>query len=224
MFRELYRFTILVSALLFFTHNLNGQQLFIHSAGNFGNQLAFKSGDPHESNEFYAGSGYSLGFSLNDVKYKLKRNLSFYLGFESFGGGFHSAYSGLGGGSSKSGNFQKYIIDFEFYPWKIKLLKNLYLSPGFEINATIGKNVVGTYSQYQMGTSIQDVDLRDYKGLIGPLNMGTNMNLSYVLKFNRITVAPSYKLSFFLLPELNLNTYTFSYRHSFVIALGYALN
>jgi hypothetical protein len=224
MFRELNRFTILVSALLFFTHHLKGQQLFIQSAGNFGNQLAVKSGDPSESNEFYPGSGYSFGISLNDIKYKLKRNFSFYLGFESFGGGFRSSYSGLGGGSSKSGNFQKYIIDFEFHPWKFKLLSNLFLSPGFEINGTIGKDAVGTYSQYQMGTAIPDVDLNEFKGLVGPLNMGTNMNFSYELKFNRITVAPSYKFSFFLLPELNLNTYTFSHRHSFVIALGYALN
>ena len=67
------------------------------------------------------------------------------------------------------------------------------------------------------------VDLKDFKGVIGPLNIGTNFNLSYEFRYNRISVFPTYKFSDFFLPELNLNTYTFSQRHSYLISLGYTL-
>jgi len=129
----------------------------------------------------------------------------------------------LGGGYYKSGQIQKYVIDLEFYSWSKKLLQNLFLLPGFEINGTVGTNVSGTYSQYEMGSSIPDIDLKDYKGFVGPFNLGTNVNLTHQFKFNRITIAPSYKFSFFLLPELNLSTFSFSHRHSLLIALGYTL-
>jgi hypothetical protein len=223
MRNNLINFFFLGFSLILVSKNLYCQNLVVHVGCNYGNQFAFKSEDPHVSNEFEWGAGYSFGVSLNDFEFKSKHNYTFYLGFESFGGEFYSAYSGLGGGSLKSGNFQKYVIDFEFYPWKISAFKKLSFSPGFEINGTVGKNVRGTYSQYQMGTSIPTVDLKDFKGVIGPLNIGTNFNLSYEFKHNRISVYPSYKFSIFFLPELNLNTYTFSHRHSFLISLGYAL-
>lgn len=212
-----------MGVLLMFINNLNSQNIFIQGGSNYGNQFTFRTDDPHESNDFKWGSGFSFGVCLADIPYKSNRSYTLYVGFESFGGGFDSGYSGLGGGYYKSGQFQKYVIDLEFYPWKIKLLQNLFLLPGFEINGTVGKNVSGTYSQYEMGSSIPDIDLKDYKGFVGPFNLGTNVNLTHQFKFNRFTIAPSYKFSFFLLPELNLGTFSFSHRHSLLIALGYTL-
>lgn len=204
-------------------NNLFCQNLTFQSGRNYGRQHAFKNNDPHVSNEFNWGTGYSFGILFSDVQFKTKHNYSFYMGFESFGGGFKSSYSGLGGGFLKSGDYQKYVIDFEFYPWKIEVFKNFFISPGFELNGTVGKKLSGTYSQYQMGTSIPIIDLKDYKGIIGPFNAGTNMNLSYCLNFKKITVSPSYKFSFFILTELKLGIYSFSQRHSLLVSFGYTL-
>ena len=214
---------------LFFFFGINSttnsfcQILSFQAGANYGNQFAIKSDDAHESNEFEWGSGFSLGISLSEIPFKSKRSYTLCVGLESFCGGFDSGYFGLGGGYNKSGHFQKYVIDFEVYLWKIKLLQNLFVSPGLEINGTVGKKVSGKYSEYQMGNSIPDIDLTNYKGLVGPLNVGLNANLCYQFKFHRITVTPSYKFLFFFLPELNLSAYSFSHRHSFLISFGYSL-
>jgi hypothetical protein len=216
-----------ITFLALFVFNLNffsiSQQISIYGAGNYGNLFAFKSSDPHVNNDFEGGTGYSFGISLSDVQIKSQRKYLFSLGFESYGGDFYSGYSGLGGGYSKSGTYQKYVIDIEFYPWKIQPFNNFSFYPGFEINATVAKFLTGTYYQYQMGTTIPTIDLKDDQGLVGPLNAGINLNFLYELKFNRFTIKPGYKLSFFLLPELSLSSYSFSYRHSLILNVGYLL-
>lgn len=217
--------TILLILTLFLglTNNILGQEVSFHGGVNYGNQFTFNKNEPNVSNDFEWGKGYSIGVSLNDVQFNTDRKHTFYLGLESYGGGFDTGNFGLGGGSSKSGDYQKYVVDFEYYPWKINLLENLFLLPGFEINGTVAKKVNGTYYQYQMGTSIPSVDLGANKGFVGPFNVGSNINLGYKLKYKSLKVSPSYKFSFFLIPELNLGVYTFSHRHSFLLSFGFEL-
>lgn len=203
--------------------NLKSQIICIEGGPNYGSLFSLRKSNPHLNEEFGSFHSVCFGISYSQLRRDSTKNFFKYgLGYEKYGGYFYHSEGGLGGSIQTEGNFDKHIIDLEFYPVNKYVIPNLLLSLGIESNFRLNYSISGTQTSWQY--TQQPSSTSENLSVLGIkpnfFSLGLNCSLAYEINIRKLIIRPCYK--YFV--GINGELYGHSQRHALQLGIGYRMN
>jgi hypothetical protein len=196
------KYIILGVLLVLGFSDLFGQKFEFAAGANRNSFIDFHDKESHFVSRYNPKFGYSLGFSLYEIKIDtVKIKISMQL--DNYYGSIYTYQRSLAGESETQAQVRKTDLGIELYPLNFKLGEKIQLYLGSEFRFRLSDHISGYKSSWRLGTQPTNMTIEnDSVRITKNFAFGLSGGIGYFFRINRnFYLVPQYKFYFGLSDE-----------------------